>query len=127
MIVSRQTVAGAAQFTGAVGAGLLTWITDYGFLAQSRNVTAGILGYAYDGTGGAAHTGTLVLRRPGGAATERAVLENRTNIVTFTQICSGEGLIVPREPAQVWELAFVTVGKAADATLTVWWAPRTTN
>ena len=126
MIVSRQTVAGAAQFTGAVGAGLLTWITDYGFLTKSRNITAGILGYSYDSTG-AAHTGTLVLRRPGGAATERAILENRTNITDFTQICSGEGLIVPREPTQVWELAFVTVGKANTATLTVWWAPRTTN
>lgn len=123
MIIDIQTVAGAAQFTGAVGAGLVTWITGYGFLTKGPNLTAGILGYSYD-AGGVAHTGTLVLRRPGGAATERVVMEDRTNITNFAEICSGDGLIVPRSRTQIWELAFVTVAKAATGTLTVWWGPR---
>lgn len=119
-MLHQLTLAGANQFTGVdINTGLLNW-PDYTF-AGNDNLCPVIVSYAYDNAAGTADL-TIVLREPGGAATERIVLFNDTGISNHFRSC-WPGIVVPRTDALVWELAFITLNKAADASMTVHWYP----
>jgi len=117
------TLAAANQFTGVdVNTGLLAWV-DYSFAGwNDENICPVIVSYAYDNGAGTADL-TVVLREPGGAATERIVLFDDTGISNHFRSCY-PGLVVPRTATVIWELAFITLNKAADASMTVHWYPK---
>jgi hypothetical protein len=115
------TLAGAAQFTGVdANTGLVDFTTFYVFAGTDDAVPV-IYGYTYDNGAGTADL-TIVLREPGGAATERFVLFDDVGVGNHFRMCN-PGMVVPRTPAVVWEMAFITLNKAADASIAVHWAP----
>lgn len=121
-MLHQLTLAGAAQFTGVdVNTGLLAFTGDYTF-SGDENICPVIVSYAYDNGAGTADL-TIVLREPGGGATERIVLFDDTGISNHFRSCY-PGIVVPRTDAVVWELAFITLNKAADASMTVHWYPK---
>ncbi len=116
------TLAGANQFTGVdANTGLVDFTTFVTFTAD-ENICPVIVSYAYDNGAGTADL-TVVLREPAGAATERIVLFDDTGISNHFRSCY-PGMVVPRTAAVVWELAFITLNKAADASITVHWYPK---
>lgn len=126
MPVDIQTIAGAGQFTGLVGAGLITWdVADYAFLAN-ENLTVGIFGYSYFTVAPKTdHQVDLTLQEDAVTTSERFQLEGGDSVAdtnSFTELCS-DGIPVPRDGGQIWRVVFVTVAKAEEASLIVWWNP----
>lgn len=120
---TTQTVAAAGQFTGGVGAGLFAFASD-GIPATHRVVVHRV---AYSTAVGAAGNIKIVFRRPGGAATDEALIgeEIEANLTGWdgagaVSYCGG---VVPRDGSGAfWEVVAVTSGKAVDGTVVVDWS-----
>jgi len=115
----EQTVAGASQFTGGVGAGLVTFSEVTVIVDRLKRAIIKSLTYQ---SAGAAHQIDGVLRRPAAGATVAQVLAEIASGNSRTISCGQGGLVVPRTETGVsFELFWTTVGKAGDGTLIVDW------
>lgn len=126
MPVECQTVAGAAQFTGAAAAGL--WVfTRFNSVPRSTRIVVTSASYTCDA--GAGNPGTEIafyVVRPGGVATERMLLGRGTTATFLSPAGNAEvrlcGIVLPREPGesgQHWEIQAVGEGKDQDGTCCV--------
>jgi hypothetical protein len=128
MPTSIQTVAGAGQFTGAAGLGLIT----FGATSLRDTERAVIKSVSYMTT--VAHDALLVLRSTTFSATEQQVLLEAavglTNVTlsNFLIDCGQNGEVVPREPAAAssppglsFILRFSTTNKTATGTFIADW------
>lgn len=119
MPVDCQTRAGAAQFTGAAGAGQWTF-TSYDALPRTTRVVLSVLGY-HAAAGGSVGDIAFYAVRPGGAATERVLLGRATAAQMTGPGTEGNatfcGKILPREPGGgvFWQVIAVGSGKDVDA------------
>ncbi len=120
MITVVQTVAGASQFTGLAGAGLI----DFAELALAGEGESGIVyNLALKWTDGGAVAGTTIncfFQRPAGGATERLQVTSLVDTAGFE--LAGCRIIVPREfpgLGAIWPLQLITTGKTVDASLII--------
>lgn len=130
--LSEETVAGATQFNGTAGLGLLDF-NDQIANIQRGNTVPRILTFGYTADG-AAHEVDVFMVATGGAATERIRIggsrikddgtKSLTNWATIAGCCC---LVVPwiaplaGPISQIYTLQIITSGKTGDATWTVWW------
>ena len=120
---TTQTVAGAGQFTGLVGAGLFQW-SQLDAVDMQRRVCVTRVSYAT--AVGDAGDVLAVFRRPGGLPTERSLVGSATQAQITTPGGTGDVTfspgILPRDgDGTNWELVVTTSDKDVDGTVVVDW------
>lgn len=127
-----QQRAGAAQFDGTAGQGLVTMADVQGDMPEAGEFAMVVKSISYDSDGDA-HDVLLVY----GLEADLLVVGGRRQILrattfyggtlavlnSFTLQCGQDGSVVPRQsgqaPADSWVIGFFTNGKTDDGTLTV--------
>lgn len=135
----EETVAGAAQFTGGVGAGRVSFAgtgagSDYGTLAAEPNKVPRIRWIGYDAAGSAHEVSIRLVRVTGAVAgTARVRLggsrikdDGTLSLTNEASVVCKEGIpVAARDPAGgaviYYELQVITLGKDGDGTLSVWY------
>jgi len=135
----RETLAGAAEFTGAAGAGQVTFagaaVADYGLGAAERTKAPRVKWIGYDSAGDAHEVSFRLVRaaaevaggervRVGGSQIQADGTLGLTNEATV--IFGGDGIpVATQDPSTgavtYYQLQVITSGKTAAATLTVWY------
>jgi hypothetical protein len=118
MFIYRQEQAGATNFDGSTAAlGLLDFTTRYNF-DNVLSIVPRLYSVSISST--AALDIIIRLSEPGGSATSRLTLANRTTVLDFDDACAA-GRPVPRDGNTIYQLTFVTANKTAAATVTAFW------
>lgn len=120
-MISVQQVAGATQYNGTSGLGLVTFDQnmsgDQAFDPESQVVPViTTIGY----TTSVAHDWTLQLVDPNDSSNV-VVLSDQTGQDTLTEACGKGGIVVPNSGVAYYELQFSTSGKTAAGSLVVHW------
>lgn len=123
-----QTVAGAAQFTGALTLGGVSFEANY----QASDVAVPrILSVGYDSAGDP-HTVDIWLMQVIGTAAggrryriggSQLLSDGTKGLTNSATVQCGTGILVPRDDVAsrpYWSLSCITVGKTGNGTLTVW-------
>lgn len=123
------TLAGATQFTGLAGAGLVDFSTRYSALPRSTRIVINSVTYTEVESGQALTTTVRAqLTRPGGGPTEYAILGNGLASAALLSPINGNaemrlcGIALFRQPDRLglfWNLQVFTVDKTEDATVAV--------
>ena len=125
MATTIQTVAGVGQFDGTAGAGLFSF-AQWDAVPRTTRVVVTLASYAAVTGGNPGDLLEFYFRRPGGAATERALLLRADGTEIAGPAGDGDvticGRVVPRDPGdsgQHWELVAFTTGKTVTASVCV--------
>ena len=111
-----QTVAGAAEFTGAAGAGFEDFAPASTYPEGYRAVIKSVSFF----TTVAVTTLQIILRRVSGTpATARQILVSESSITDKLFSCGQDGIVVPRDGAGSFEIQCITTGKTADGSFIV--------
>jgi hypothetical protein len=116
-----QTVAGASEFTGLVGAGLFSFSGLDNLPETTRVVLTAV---AYATAIGDAGDVSIIVRRRGGTATERMLLGRGIEADITGPAGDGDykidGQVIPREPLGAhWDLVVTTSGKQITGTVCI--------